>query len=262
MSLNTKRVQKPFSVKNAQTFRKLWSLKLHIKKYHAIKDIICTSCGEKCADSKALKSHSREYHYIYKKRKVDLNKCKQIKSTNDPCICTLCGFKIENNIDNKQILRYHIKSNHKDLSSSLACKFCGKLFPTHQQHNNHEVLHSDPTIPCQHCNQLFHSQKYLRTHILTHHVAKSELPHQCETCHKGFISSSLLKGHINSHSGLKPFKCRYCTNNYQNTSNRMSHEKKSHQDLYTGIKQPGVGVRVEEMDLLLADHVQVLKSGE
>jgi hypothetical protein len=42
------------------------------------------------------------------------------------------------------------------------------------------------------------------------------------------------------HEGRTPYQCRYCAKAYQNPSNRTAHEKRSHPDLYTKVKEMNV----------------------
>jgi hypothetical protein len=42
------------------------------------------------------------------------------------------------------------------------------------------------------------------------------------------------------HEGATPYQCRYCAKAYQNPSNRTAHEKRSHPDLYTKVKEINV----------------------
>jgi uncharacterized Zn-finger protein len=70
---------------------------------------------------------------------------------------------------------------------------------------------------------------------LRSHTAWDELPYSCERCRKGFTEKAILEGHINMHINATPYQCRYCSRTYQNPSNRMAHEKKSHPDLYTKV---------------------------
>ena len=50
----------------------------------------------------------------------------------------------------------------------------------------------------------------------------------CEQCNKGFTTKVQFSYHENVHTGLKPYKCQYCNMCYQNTSNRRTHQRKSH----------------------------------
>ena len=232
-------------------FRKLNSLKRHIRIHHAVKNIVCTSCGETCADSKAFKDHNHKIHRIYKKRNNDPANYKPKRTSPEPRVCSQCGQEFAKSLYNYQSLQYHIKTKHADISQLLKCKHCGKLFVTKIEHNNHEVLHSDPKIPCHQCGKLFHSKKYLSRHTLSAHTENRDLPVHCTICSKGFINPQILNNHMNVHLGLKPYKCKYCPNVYQNASNCMSHEKKSHRDQYT--RSVLSGVRVKDRDLGLID---------
>ena len=141
-----------------------------------------------------------------------------------------------------------MKNQHGDLSELLTCTHCEKIFITKAQLNNHEVLHTDPTINCNQCGKLFHVQKNLKRHILSLHTDNSILPVHCTVCSKGLIDSTILKDHMNEHLGLMPYKCKYCSNVYQNASNRINHEKKFHWDLYTQGNHLMGGEKIKDID--------------
>ena len=97
-----------------------------------------------------------------------------------------------------------MKTEHGDPSELLPCRHCGKVFATNVALNYHEVMHSNPTINCHRCGNLFHSRTKLSRHILSLHTDNSELPMHRTVCSKGFIDSTILKDHLNVHSELKP----------------------------------------------------------
>ena len=209
-----------------------------VRENQTSKTIVCTSCGQMFESTKTFKDHNRRTHRIYKKRNIDVKTCHKKKAIVQICVCTKCGEEFSNSPHNKLNLQYHMKAKHGDPSTLLTCRHCGKVSTSKVNLNNHELLHSDPTIPCHECGKLFHTQKNLSRHILSLHTDSSELPVRCTLCSKGFIDSSVLKDHMNVHSGLKPYKCKHCCNVYQNRSNRISHEKKSHRDLHARANKP------------------------
>merc|ERR1712226_692109 len=93
--------------------------------------------------------------------------------------------------------------------------------------------------------KLFPTKVYLARHIKINHISDEEKPYRCEQCGKGFIDRVILEMHMNVHLGLKPFKCRYCDNFYQNISNQNAHERKAHPELYTTLgRQARVAIKV------------------
>ena len=82
-------------------------------------------------------------------------------------------------------------------------------------------------------------------HIKQNHAEEQEKDFQCAQCGKGFVTRDSYEGHLNMHAGVKPIKCRYCDMRYQNRSNAIAHEKKSHKDLYTRKTKSLGGVRVK-----------------
>ena len=172
----------------------IMSLKTKLGKNKAFKVILCTTCGGTFANRTNLIEHNRKTHRTYKKRNL------YVKS-----VCTQCGQDFSNSRHNKVNLKYHMKTQHGDISEILICKHCEKIFITKAQLNNHEVLHTDPTINCHQCGKLFHIQKNLKRHILSLHTDNSKLPVHCTVCSQGFIDSTILKDHMNVNLGLKPY---------------------------------------------------------
>lgn len=157
-------------------------------------------------------------------------------------VCHICARKFISVYN----LNSHVKLVHKPEEELLSCEHCFKKFNNEKSLQNHLLLHGTPTRTCPHCPKVFHTDGYLKGHILRAHTPWHELPYSCQLCEKGFTERAILIGHMNMHKGVTPHQCRYCLKAYQNPSNRMAHEKKSHPDLYTKIRR-GVGaVRVKD----------------
>jgi len=213
------------------------SLKNHIQ-FHLNKDILCPDCGESCVDGQAFKEHKKKYHRrrTVKKKYVKVKKKRENGDKPPPRVmCEICS----NSYSSKVGLRNHIKQIHIGLDKVYECPECGKKSGYLSAHIKHMLKHKPPTIPCPQCDTKVRSNEYLRRHILSHHTAPEDLGFHCDQCGKGFTNERTLEGHMNMHLGLKPYKCRYCSNCYQNYENRLNHEKKSHRDIYKN-RVPGL----------------------
>merc|ERR1719509_649768 len=119
----------------------------------------------------------------------------------------------------------HLKT-HSSGPFPSTCNECKMKF------KRHKLLHKPPTLMCEHCDKMFHTEVYRRNHTQRNHTANHLKEFKCGQCGKGFTNIDVYNGHMNMHQGLKPFKCRYCDKCYQNHSNSMAHEKKIHPELY------------------------------
>jgi len=220
-----------------EKFSIIHKLRFHIIRVHLTDNVVCTECGKVFPDGRKYQSHMRMAH----KPKESTPTKEQPESF----FCELCAKLFTK----KSHLYHHMRYTHGDPNKLLSCKTCGKKSHTKKIHSSHEALHLPPTIPCDQCGKMCHTKELLRRHIISHHTAHVDMPCKCDQCGKGFSTSILLEYHMNVHLGLKPFKCRYCNNFYQNPSNCMSHEKKGHPDLYKKLTKSLGGVRVKDRDM-------------
>jgi hypothetical protein len=182
-----------------QKFGKIRSLKRHTILNHEFCGVMCPECGEQCVDRKDFISHKRRKHAN------SVPKDKPEKSGPDEIqICDLCAKQFKS----RKSFLDHKLSAHRDPSKLYSCDECGQKFPHKCHLDKHTPLHRPPTVPCEHCGKLFHTDVYLKRHLKTTHTLGSEKPFQCDQCEKGFPDSHQLADHMNMHLGLKPYKCR------------------------------------------------------
>jgi len=199
------------------------NLKAHVKE-HLVSALLCKNCGVLSNSQYELKIHMKKFHkitnIINKPSKTETKKKDERVYT-----CEECGkgFPHRNNLNGHMLV--HREEVHKPI-----CDLCGHRSFSNHNLKNHRLLHFPPTLKCEECDELFHTTIYLNRHKKIVHIQKRE--YNCEQCGKGFHTKSTYEGHINMHLGIKPFNCRYCQMAYQNASNCMAHEKKSHKELY------------------------------
>ena len=204
----------------------------------------CTYCGNKCKDiNKHVQYECKKRDYAYDELNCDLCKktfenpsklIRHIRETHthkreeEKVICNICG-KISGS---KDILKAHLKSMHAIRELKFKCQVCGKMWPSKGELNKHMQSHSLVKMPCPVCGISF---KNVKNHIKTVHAKDEDKKFQCQDCGKGFISRSELKSHqMNVHLKLRPYACRYgCDISYNDSSNRNSHERKTHGKAFT-----------------------------
>jgi uncharacterized Zn-finger protein len=148
-------------------------------------------------------------------------------------LCNDCGKRFTS----KGRYSYHITIFHMKEEDKITCAYCNLKAINQKQLKVHMSLHFPPTIPCPDCGKKFHKNYYLKRHMRAQHTPDQMRRFMCTQCGKGFDSENVYEGHINMHAGLKPYRCRYCPQSYQNLSNCLAHEKKRHPDLYVKKRQ-------------------------
>ena len=85
-------------------------------------------------------------------------------------------------------------SEVKDESSNepCICDICGKTLKHQKSLYSHRRTHTDSKAVCHICGATLKSARYLHHHLLLH--KNVEKPHKCDKCSKSFFSSSALKG--------------------------------------------------------------------
>ena len=197
----------------------------HKSLWHKEMESPCKDCGSSFNSRWDLKVHMQEAHQRKHVRIIQNNQPRQVKLNEEEVgefYCEYCGKGFTNQKQYKCHVKYHHQMDHQQ-----KCKYCDFLGNKHSI-ERHEVLHFDPTLPCETCGKLFHHLTNLRRHQRMSHLPDSMKKHRCHICSKGFDEKIKLHEHFNVHTGAKPYKCRLCDMAYQNKSNRTAHERKAH----------------------------------
>jgi len=205
-----------------QKFDTLKTLRSHINNGHLSAEMVCSECGLACANKEVFRNHMRKHNAVKSVKRVG----KKVEEEDKVHVCEICAVVCPT---------YKGLYNHKALQhpkKQFHCETCGQAFNNKKKLELHVLLHKPPTMPCHVCAKFFHNEVYLKKHVRSQHTAASDSPFPCEQCGKHFTTANNLAQHMNVHLGIKPFKCRYCQNCYQNLSNALCHEKKSHPELY------------------------------
>jgi uncharacterized Zn-finger protein len=72
------------------------------------------------------------------------------------------------------------------------CKFCSKVFSTHNIRKKHEKNVHMSEFNCEKCSKKFKSNTALQTHLLIHAGIRN---YKCSICEKGFASNSVRLKH-------------------------------------------------------------------
>lgn len=196
-------------------------VRVHVRKIHPVpKQMIeCPDCG-KFLSAGSLYSH------------------RKIHSVDGPRFrCEDCDKSFVQKIN----FIHHRKKHLPHDERPFPCQECDKAFFEKSHLARHQFFHSEVRpYKCESCGKCYKTERCLKVHSAVH-TPKSDRPFVCTECHKGFLSSSKLRQHSNIHSGLRPFKCQYCTRDFTNFPNWLKHIRRRHKvDHRTGEKLDSV----------------------
>lgn len=198
----------------ARPFGKSYSLKLHIRRTHAVeKPFKCATCGKEFSAKRSLKEHELDH--------VDRR----------PFLCTACG---------KQFKRSHELKSHKHVHTGerpFLCVECGKAFGHATSLLRHSLTHTDerPYV-CGACNLSFRQMAELKQHVRIH---IDMYPYRCEGCGECFRQVTDLQLHKCrsadsprtagvSYSTPELLKCTFCIKEYKSRVGLLYHIKTQH----------------------------------
>ena len=188
----------------------------------------CQECGKVLRNAKRYRAHMRSKH-------MD-----EVKKKSLQCICNICG-KV---LSSKGALQGHHKAFHEIRELTEKCEHCGKLCMSAMALKHHiEKSHAEKES-CPLCGV---KVRKVKMHIESVHTKDEDKKFQCQDCGKGFMVHKQLEKHrINVHLKTRPYNCRYgCDISYNDTSNRNSHEKKTHGKLFTTVKEERLKEKIE-----------------
>ena len=145
-------------------------------------------------------------------------------------MCDVC-----NKIVDKSRFRHHRQTVHSEADAK--CGTCDKLFKSFEKLRDHvNAVHGGVRSQCELCAKVFKNKKLLTMHQRLCHTDEKDKKYQCDKCAKRFVSTCDLKDHqMNVHIKARPYSCRYeCGGmSYNDPSNRATHEKKKHGEIFT-----------------------------
>ncbi|XP_052894617.1 zinc finger protein 585B-like [Anopheles moucheti] len=110
--------------------------------------------------------------------------------------CTKCGEHIPSG---KQMLSYHMKSDHADdggLPKIRQCFYCPKAYSSYQLLKYHLNFHPQKMWQCPQCDKRIHNKAIFIDHLRIH---ANERYYVCKECGKRFTALKYLSSHSRSH---------------------------------------------------------------
>ena len=183
----------------------------------------CSTCGFTSKEKAEFQIHKKKHP----KKKEFAPREKAINPVIRKYACESCSYKASQKIQlNVHLTLVHSVENL--VKNIFQCKECPRRLLSSHKLEDHMKLHSPPTLPCQHCGKMFHTDEHLSKHKYAVHVPDDEKQVRCNECGKGFISESRMREHMNIHLGVKPHMCPHCGKHLSNLSNLQAHTRKLH----------------------------------
>lgn len=175
----------------------------------------CDKCKKKYFTLASLDVHRFKSHKIpipvhsKPRTKVDVNSVKDIYYGVD--LTKDCEYCFQECRD-KNDLKSHIETAHKELPRKYTCKVCLKELKTKDTLRTHFLmLHTDDRreFKCDHCGKTFYHKRSLQSHEAVHHLGISSAKFICDICGHKSNSGGDLKKHKLRHEKIKPHECPY-----------------------------------------------------
>ena len=197
------------------------------KRKHRKRKRRCSNCGFTSADKIEMQTHRKKHGKTKSFAHEDESKSPVARKYS----CESCSYKASQ----KVTLNVHMSLVHgveNLIKNIFNCKECPRRLLSSRKLEDHMKLHSPPSIPCDVCGKMFHTDQNLSKHNYAVHTTDGEKQLRCNECGKGFISRTRLRDHMNIHLGVKPHMCPHCGKHLSNTSNLQAHTRKLHQEHY------------------------------
>lgn len=185
-------------------FNKIAQARLHFKSHITTKGV-CSGCNECFKTPDELDKHSHAYNRDLRVRQLPPLARQNLSES---LTCYICQkiFKYKGTLSNHLL-------THTDRKREYTCDKCGKRFFSKQNLSGHMMSHEDVRpFPCEICKFRFRTPGQLRLHVSIHDGVK---PFECEECGRRFRLRKQLANHSIVHTDTVPYVCSYCNKGFK-----------------------------------------------
>ncbi|XP_071115503.1 zinc finger protein 62-like [Haliotis cracherodii] len=189
-----------------------WTLQRHIAFRHSTtREYSCDHCQYACNNRIQFMNHTFQQHGV----KAEFDKRQEQT-------CPVCSYRALS----ASRMKAHIRHIHAD-PHKYTCEICGKGFKNRHYLRDHQVIHSDSTYQCPHCDYSPWTSGKLKKHIRTQHIFKDVKPYSCPYCSYACALSGNCRKHVvHKHPG---FDVKYNTD-----KDMLAYMRKVESELHTG----------------------------
>ena len=182
-----------------KNFTNAGHLKSHIVVHTGDRHYRCDFCAKTFTEKSSLTKHTKKH-----------------KESNESDQPLRVGNEVKEAFCNQNGLSLHKQSTPEKIPS---CKFCSKIFSTHQIMKKHMNTHK-----CRICDEIIHKKEELNQHMSNMHSKDcDERQFMCHICGNAFKEKGVLKKHLVIHSGIRNYKCEYCTKSFFRAEQLKAH---------------------------------------
>ncbi|XP_071446650.1 zinc finger protein 341-like [Hetaerina americana] len=232
-----------------RAFRSYLELKSHMKDHSNEKMFKCIQrkCGKTFADLDEFLLHTKSHSSEEVRYRCHVC-CRIFKSLSELGTHQYSHFPSNNpdsSPDSNAALCSGNDAGNNVISSSKGnlrqyrCGKCRSYFATPEalEHHNEVATHHHP---CPHCKRIFHCERYLRRHLVTHGTARILAPsvndpdsscpplilgpYECDICSKTFRTERYLANHRLIHYENRPHSCPQCSASFNRRDKLMRHQ--------------------------------------
>ncbi|XP_039448831.1 transcription factor grauzone-like [Culex pipiens pallens] len=189
------------------------SLKSHVERKHAVKDVFCDICNKPFSKS-TLEAHKRVVHTL------------------PSLMCTKCPKMFRSNF----ALNRHLDEHEDKVKERVKCSICGVTFKHKYILTKHidSVHTTEAPVACDVCGKMFKSKHHLWSH-------KSDTCNtrrfDCTICGRVFKVKVRLNEHMTTHTGKSLYQCTFCPLTFSFQSILYTHRKKAHYEQWLELQQ-------------------------
>lgn len=212
-----------------KSFPRLEALDGHLQVHREIFTFQCVRCHRRFSNKAELAEHQQKC----RKRRYECHLCgftkyglsfikfkrHMVHHTGMHVLkCSGCSNRFSSYVD---LMRHISKSNHSQLLAKI-CQNCCFHFPTRADRDAHQSKCVRERFECHLCGRAPKTPKALKNHMISKHTGLKR--YKCNFCSRKFQRKYNLKRHIVTHTKVGWVKCRYCPKEFIDKKYRQKHE--------------------------------------